>query len=105
MTMTKNVRDIKNRIIAERGEMCDLCLVRRGQDLHHALIHRDKRFPELDAEENFCLLCHECHMGNGYVNSYEFKCAFWSIQCQRYTEIRMRKWLMNLPLKVKPIFQ
>ena len=97
-------KTLKLRLLRERGPMCELCHVRPFSDMHHALIHRDKRFPELDTEENFCLLCQTCHLHNGYVNSYEFKCAFWKIQCQRYSVQRMELWLKSLPLKSKPIF-
>jgi len=81
--------------------MCEWCQVRLATDLHHAIFHRRKGKKEFDVEENFCLLCHECHMADGRVNGFEFKQWFWERQCLRYGTERMQKWLDSLPLKIK----
>lgn len=97
----------------ERGFMCEWCKRKKGEDafwrpnqgteLHHALIRRDVRFKRhLDVDENFCLVCHDCHM-SGDVDTREFRQWFFRIQVKRYGMERMAKWMDSLPFEISPI--
>lgn len=84
----------------KRGHSCEWCHKREGCQRHHALLRRDKRFPELDDEKNLILVCIECHY-TGAVDSKEARRIFWNRLCERYSELAMLDWLESLPLKVK----
>jgi hypothetical protein len=83
---------------------CERCHVFYAVEGHHCLIHRRNGVSELDLPYNICWLCHECHSGDGVVNSFEFRLWFWKLQVQRYGYREMKNWLDNLPLKIKPNF-
>jgi hypothetical protein len=88
-------------ILKERGAYCENCHMRKWSELHHMLVHRSKRKPELDCKENLMAVCRECHP---YLNGYFSRQAFWDSQCKRYGREHMQAWLDALPLKVKPRF-
>lgn len=98
-------KELKLKIIRERGPYCEYCQVRQGTQLHHCLIRRDKRFPELDCEQNLMLCCAYCHTEKRLLDSWEVSLAFWDIQCARYGKQEMLNWLKELPLRSKPNFQ
>jgi len=83
-----------------KTHICEWCHLRECTQRHHALIRRDKRFPELDDEKNLILVCPHCHM-SGEVDSKEARKIFWTRLCERYTEFAMLDWLESLPLKIK----
>ncbi len=58
----KTIVLLKNALIKERGERCEICgvEVKKYMQMHHALPY--ERFPELaDDRRNMMLLCPECH--------------------------------------------
>ena len=101
-------------LFEQRGYTCEECRrlasenvaplhTRTASEVHHALIRRDVRFPELNTEENYAILCSTCHQ-TGYVDTEEWRHWFWGKQCRRYGEAHMRAWLDALPLVEKPRF-
>ena len=93
---------LKARLIDERGSLCERCRINNATDLHHSLIGRMKRKPELNVEYNAELLCKECHANKGnYLQRYRF----WQKQCQRYGEEVMREWYDGLSLLIKERFE
>ena len=92
---------LKKRLIKERGPKCERCRDKDATDLHHSLIGRMKKKPELNVEENGELLCKECHK---FPGSYDERVIFWNEQCRRYGYEHMRAWYDGLNLKVKEVF-
>lgn len=93
---------LKQRLMFQRGRMCEYCGQRPAIDLNHCLIHDAKRYHKaLTVEENLELVCTECHQRE-YVHTWEHAKQFWVIQCERYGVDHMQAWLADLPLKVKP---
>jgi hypothetical protein len=82
--------------------LCEWCHKNVATDGHHMLIHRMAGVKQLDLPENICWLCHDCHMNDGRVNSYEMRVDFWETQCNRLGKNIMEKWLADLPIKSKP---
>ena len=72
-----------------------------AEQCHHCLYRRDKRYPELNTDENFQLVCYECHFVTGKADSFENRVYFWKVQCERYGADHMILWHDNLRLKVK----
>jgi hypothetical protein len=96
--------EIKQSLIAERGELCECGCGRKATEVHHCLIHTMKKYHNiLTCEENCMLLARECH-SSGEWNSYEGRVKFWGMQCKRYGKKHMILWLENLPLIDKPKF-
>ena len=93
---------LKARLIKERGHICERCRTQDATDLHHSLIGRMKRKPELNVQYNAELLCKECHANAG---SYNERLAFWRRQCVRYGEDVMVDWYDNLSLLIKEQFE
>jgi hypothetical protein len=89
-------------LISGRGYNCEYCKIRRATDLHHALIGRRKGVKELDREYNYMVVCHECHVETGKLDTQTVKSWFWQVQCNRYGVEVMTKWIKSLPLKLKP---
>lgn len=85
----------------QRGVLCEWCNLYPWTEKHHALIHRDKRFPELDHPINFMVVCHHCHM-SGEVDTWEAQRLFYFLQKARGYPVD--EWLSGLPLKIKPDF-
>ncbi len=70
-----------------------------GTDNHHALFPRQKRFPELNAQENLVLVNHAEHI-SGRFDTWEWRKFFWGVQCKRYGEANMIAWIEGLPAKM-----
>ena len=97
--MKETWTQLKKRLIDERGSECERC-GNDATDLHHGLIGRMKKKPELNVEENAELLCKECHKN---VGGYPERCEFWKIQCDRYGRSVIKAWYDGLDLKIKEI--
>ena len=93
--------ELKRRLIQERGKACERC-PEDATDLHHGLIGRMKKKPELNVEENAELLCKECHKN---VGGYNERCEFWEKQCERYGYDHIKAWYDGLNLKFKEILE
>ena len=78
-----------------------MCGVRPAVHRHHALYRRDKRYPELNTEENVQIVCETCHLYEGTPDNHDNKVAFWHKQCERYGRQHMIAWHNELPLRVK----
>ena len=89
----------KERIGGDMGWMCACGCGQRGHDLHHALISRLRRFPELDTVENLVLVNHAEHISRKFDN-VEWRKKFWQLQCKRYGLEHMEEWIENLPAKL-----
>lgn len=85
----------------ERGVLCEWCNLYPWTEKHHAILRRDKRFPELDSPINFMVVCHHCHM-SGEVDTWEAQRLFYFLQ--RARGFKVDEWLAALPIKVKPDF-
>ena len=72
-----------------------------AEQAHHCLYRRDKRYPELNDDENLQLVCYYHHMVDGTADSWENRVWFWGVQCERYGADHMIEWHDNLRLKVK----
>lgn len=95
------------RLIAERFQpMCEVegC-TNPAEEAHHVFYGRRKGVPELDVDENFQLVCVDCHKFSGKAKTYENKRQFWKVQCERYGTKHMKEWNESLPLKVKERFE
>jgi hypothetical protein len=79
--------------------MCECGCGQRGHDLHHALISRLKRFPELNDVENLVLVNHDEHIARKFDN-VEWRKFFWKKQCDFYGEEHMKTWIAGLPAKL-----
>jgi hypothetical protein len=90
------------RLMQERNQWtCEMegC-ERPGAEAHHCLYKKAKRYPELNCDENFQIVCkphHETRM----TDTYENRLYFWRVQCERYGREHMIAWHDALPLKVK----
>lgn len=88
------------RLFQRRGWVCEICRFRRATDLHHCLLRRDKRKPELNHEINYECLCHECHM-SGAGDTLDHRRVFYVRQVERYGYFVVHEWLEGLPLKLR----
>jgi hypothetical protein len=93
------------RLAKERGELCEVegCY-NLGEEAHHVFYGRRRgkhAVPELDVDENFQLVCEDCHKYSGKATSYENRLQFWEKQCERYGRQHMVLWHLSLPIKVK----
>ena len=70
-----------------------------GHDVHHALIGRQKKFPELDAPENLVLVNHYEHIARKFDNQ-DWRRKFYQKQCNRFGVDHMQAWIDNLPAKL-----
>ena len=88
--------------IQKRGNACENCgalfTFNNRAERHHALLGRDKRYPELDNEINIELLGSECCHSQGYVNSQDHTEEFARRQIERGYDVG--EWVRSLPLKV-----
>ena len=84
--------------IETRGSVCEYCHSRIATDRHHALEHRQKRYPELDNEINISFVCHACHM-SGILDTSDYALSFAVMQIKR--GYNLLAWYDLLPLKVK----
>ena len=93
------------RLIKERGPVCEVegCY-NLATEAHHVFYGRRRgkhAVPELDVDENFMLVCEECHGVTGKATSYEVRLQFWQRQCERYGHEHMVNWHAGLPIKMK----
>ena len=72
-----------------------------AEEAHHVFYGRKKGHPELDTDENFQLVCQDCHKYSGKAKAFVNKVLFWQVQCERYGEDRMLTWHNGVNLKVK----
>jgi hypothetical protein len=96
--MKKN-SDLKA-IMLVRGSFCESCVYPRAPlDLHHALIHDQKRYHDiLTVEENCVLVCRDCHP---YTNGHKFRVEVLGRKVRDLGIDRMRGWWDSLPEKLK----
>src|SRR5688572_4957770 len=91
----------KNDLFETRGYRCECGCGKVAHDAHHSLIHRMKRYPELDCEENINLVNHDEHIFRKFDNK-EWRKYFWQVQVDRYGYDHMINWVNNLPIKIRP---
>jgi len=84
-----------------RISVCQVCGVRPAEEAHHCLYGKDKRFKQLNDDENLQLVCIECHKYNGGALGYENKLRFWEWACEFYGHKHMVEWHNRLPMKIK----
>ena len=84
---------------------CEHCLdegvpvPQRSMDVHHWLIHYDKRFWKLlDREENCGCVCRECH-SSGVVNGRASRVKHWTRRLGQ--GFNMIEWYERLDLRTK----
>ena len=94
---TLSLERLKQLIFDERGYFCEYCGLEYWSQLHHCLLHRSKRYPQLNAAVNLQAVCPRCHM-NGGVNSRENKQKFRELQIGRGYD--PDRWISELPLKI-----
>ena len=93
--------NLKQKIIDERGPLCESGSGKVGHDLHHCLIPRQKRYRAwLDVPENLMLANHQDHI-RGDFDTWQWRCKFWAMQCKRYGRAHMLEWIGGLPVKLK----
>jgi len=87
----------------ERGDLCECCGIRKGEEAHHCLYRRDRRVTSgvLEEKFNLQLVCRECHHKTGLADSYENRVKFWSDQCKRYGRDVMTEWHSRVPYRIK----
>ena len=90
----------KGKLFKERGRFCECGCRHEAHDAHHALIHRMKKYPELDCEENIILVNHYEHIARTF-DTLEWRRFFWKRQVKRYGKEHMEAWLARLPDKLK----
>lgn len=92
-----NWADLCIQVILERGTKCEYC-DNEADDLHHALITRQKKSRKLlDCKYNTILVCREHH-----VHSKEAMRQAWGLLTARYGYDVMCEWIESLDLIVKP---
>lgn len=92
--------NLKQKIIDERGPLCESGSGKIGHDLHHCLFRRQKRFAaHLDVPENLMLVNHYDHI-DGKFDTFGWRVKFWEIQCRRYGLEHMEAWILSLPPKL-----
>lgn len=79
--------------------LCDCGCGQQGEDWHHALIHRMKRYPCLNDPRNLVCVNHWEHISRKF-DTLEWRKKFWKLQCKRYGKQRMQEWLDSLPEKL-----
>ena len=90
---------LRSLLIARRGNYCEICVFPRAAlDVHHFLIHDQKRFhQELTTEENCALVCRDCHP---HVNGHKERTRFLEAQVTRFGKEHMTRWYERLPEKI-----
>ena len=98
--------ELKQALIDDRGSFCERCVFQAGYpgglEVHHCLIHRSKRFPQLDDPMNCQLLCRTCH-SSGEVNGHPWRVKFLRSQHEKYKrdDVTVYNWFINLPEKLQ----
>ena len=72
-----------------------------AEEAHHIFYGRRKGVKSLDVDENFQLVCEDCHKYSGRAKSFENRMHFWQVQCERFGHKRMVEWHQSIKLKVK----
>lgn len=89
--------DLREVIRSKRGDICECCGVYKWTDLHHCIVHDNKRYHKLvTVEENLMAVCRHCHP---FLNGHEVRRAFRDVQLSRGYNIK--EWYASLPLKYK----
>ena len=91
----------KRELFDERGYRCECGCGKPAHDAHHALIHRMKRYPELDCPENIILVNHDEHILRKFDNK-QWREYFWQVQVDRFGYDHMKQWASSLPAKIRP---
>lgn len=99
---TQYPENIDQDLMNSRGYLCEWCRSRYWTEKHHALIRRDKRFPELNAEINLMAVCHQCHM-SGQVDGFLIQRFFYFVQQARGYPVE--DWISALAIRIKPDFR
>jgi hypothetical protein len=85
-----------------RGSYCESCVFPASGaalDLHHALIHDQKKFHDiLTVEENCVLVCRDCHP---FTNGHKFREEVLERKIKTLGIDRMRRWRDSLDDKLK----
>ena len=96
---------LKSILIDRDGPFCYECNFHAGYpsvtqlDLHHGLIHDQKRFHDaLTNEINCVLICRDCHP---FTNGHEFRVKVLRDKVEVLGLDRMRTWWDSLPDKLK----
>ena len=90
----------KRELFDLRGSRCECGCGRLAHDAHHGLVHRMKRFPELDCPENILLVNHDEHILRKFDN-LQWRRYFWEVQVDRYGHDHMMQWVNALPSKLR----
>ena len=92
----------KERLLRERGTICERCRMQPATDLDEGIIPRcDQRGLSLEqrriafASCGLFLLCAKCNREEAHQREWAFEQA-----CQRYGEQKVRAWYASLQLKV-----
>jgi len=88
--------------LRDNQEQCPICgkHLTGYEDLHHWLLRRDKRKPELDRPGyNLLLVCHSCHVPEAPELGY--KCALQVFQTVGISPSEIEAWVDSLDYKVK----
>ena len=76
--------------------LCSCGCGQQGHDMHHALIGRRKRFPELNAPRNLVPVNHWEHINRKFDNQ-KWRLFFWEHQCKKYGKDKMIEWVESCP--------
>ena len=82
---------------------CSVC-GRGGVEFHHAVYHRNKNIPELNAPENLLPLCKRCH-AEFHAEGYSGRCRAWRMKCEEFGWGHMNEWHIGLPMIAKERFE
>lgn len=88
---------LRKTIASKRGLLCEVCCLREWSELHHCLVHDNKRLhKQLTVEENLMAVCRECHP---HLNGHEVRKRFLEIQLSRGYDIL--SWYNALDMNIK----
>lgn len=88
--------ELRESILSKRGSLCECCGVYKWTDLHHVIVHDNKRYhKQVTVEENLMAVCRHCHP---HLNGHEVRRIFALKQIERGYDVV--KWYKNLGLKV-----
>jgi hypothetical protein len=89
--------EIRELILKERGNLCEFCGRRSWEDLHHCIVHDNKRIhKQVTVPENLMAVCRTCHP---HLNGHEIRVRFALKQIERGYDII--RWYKELPMKIK----
>ena len=89
-------RTVCRQVVEERGVYCEISGM-CGDDIHHAIINRQKGVKELDDPRNLLIVNRAYHK-----HSDAARRDAWKRNCKRYGKSEMINWLNSVPLKIKP---